>query len=82
MTKSIMLKSHVGPDGVLNLQVPIGFVNSDLEIVLVVVPMVRGRKTPEEFGWPSGFFERTYGSLPDLPEIDRKAEFEIREELA
>jgi hypothetical protein len=26
--------------------------------------------TPEELGWPPGFFEQTAGSIPDLPERD------------
>jgi hypothetical protein len=25
------------------------------------------QKTPEELGWPPGFFEQTYGSLADTP---------------
>lgn len=34
--KTVTLRSHVGDDGVLRLEVPIGLVNADLEIVLVV----------------------------------------------
>lgn len=41
------------------------------------------RATPEGLGWPPGFFERTFGSLKDIP-IDRapQGEYETREMLA
>ncbi|MEW5719163.1 MAG: hypothetical protein AB1817_11080, partial [Chloroflexota bacterium] len=62
MTKSITLHSHVGADGLLNLQVPLGLTNADLEIVLVVVPIAPTAKTPDALGWPPGFFEETAGA--------------------
>jgi len=38
--------------------------------------------TPEELGWPSGFFEQTYGICQDDPIIiDSEGDFEIREEI-
>ena len=81
MTRSITLKSHVGPDGVLHLQVPVGIANTDLEIVLVVVPVEAASKTPEALGWPAGFFEETAGSLPAL-ERPPQGEWEVRDALA
>lgn len=36
--KTVTLRSHVGEDGVLRLEVPIGIANADLEVVLVVQP--------------------------------------------
>ncbi len=39
-------------------------------------------KTPEELGWPPGFFESTYGSCQDDPiVIDDEGTFEDREEI-
>ena len=38
-------------------------------------------KTPEELGWPPGFFEQTAGSIPDYPDIPYEGDFEVREEL-
>ncbi len=32
-------------------------------------------------GWPVGFFEETFGSIPDFPEREPQGEYEIREEL-
>ena len=32
-------------------------------------------------GWPIGFFERTFGSIPDLPERESQGDYETRLEL-
>lgn len=41
------------------------------------------QKSPEELGWPPGFFEETYGSCKDNPIIlDDEDDFEDREEVA
>jgi hypothetical protein len=70
---SMKLRSHVGADGVLNLKVPVGVTNADVEVVVVfqLVERAQTPKTPEELGWPAGFFEQTAGSIPDLFEFDR-----------
>jgi hypothetical protein len=70
---SMKLRSRVGADGVLNLRVPIGVTNAEVEVVVVfqLVERAQTPKTPEELGWPPGFFERTAGSIPDLFEFDR-----------
>jgi Arc/MetJ-type ribon-helix-helix transcriptional regulator len=39
-------------------------------------------KTPEELGWPAGFFEQTAGCLQDDPLVRYpQGEYEIREPL-
>jgi hypothetical protein len=58
--------------GVLEVQVPTNLPETDVEVVLVVqvVPAVREPakgKTPEELGWPPGFFERTFGCWEGEP---------------
>jgi hypothetical protein len=41
------------------------------------------QKSPEELGWPPGFFEQTYGSCEDDPILlDDEDSFEQREEAA
>ncbi|MBE9250933.1 DUF2281 domain-containing protein [Dolichospermum sp. LEGE 00240] len=41
------------------------------------------QKSPEELGWPPGFFEQTYGSCQDDPiVIDDEDNFAQREEAA
>lgn len=40
------------------------------------------QSTPEDLGWPPGYFEQTYGSLRDEPlERGPQGVFETREEL-
>ncbi len=48
--QSITLQSHVGADGVLKLQVPVGIANADLEVMVVVQPILptSACKTPED----------------------------------
>ncbi len=70
---SMKLRSRVGADGMLNLRVPIGVTDAEVEVVVIfqLVEREQTPKTPEELGWPPGFFERTAGSMPDLFEFDR-----------
>ncbi len=70
---SVKLRSRVGADGVLNLKVPVGVTNAEVEVVVVfqLVERVQTPKTPEERGWPVGFFEQTAGSIPNFFEFDR-----------
>ena len=64
---SVTLRSHVGSDGILKLQVPVGLKDTDLEVMVIVQSLETPKtKTPETVGWPSGFFEQTFGSIPDL----------------
>ena len=49
-------------------------------IVLVEAPAAMGRA--EDRGWPSGFFEQTYGSFRDQPLVrEPQGEYETRDGL-
>jgi hypothetical protein len=61
----IKFKAHVGDDGILKLQVPVGVVNQDLEVLVVIQP--QESEVVDELGWPIGYFDETYGSLADDP---------------
>lgn len=77
--ETITLHSRVGADGLLKLQVPVKLTNTDLEVVLIVQPVASAGL---ELGWPSGFFEQTYGSFRDQPLVrEPQGEYEIRDEL-
>jgi hypothetical protein len=57
-------------DGIIRLTIPIGMANEEFEVAIVVSakPTANGTakpKTPEELGWPPGFFENTFGSIDD-----------------
>ncbi|MEP7343372.1 MAG: hypothetical protein ABI977_36950 [Acidobacteriota bacterium] len=81
--QSITVYPHVGEDGILRLQIPIGVKNADLRVTInFQLPDLNGAaKSPEELGWPPGFFEETFGCLKDFPEIEYEGDYEKREEL-
>ncbi len=82
--QSITLQSHVGADGVLKLQVPVGIANADLEVMVVVQPITpaSAHKTPGDLGWSPGFFERTAGGWQGEPLVrEPQGEYEIRDEM-
>ena len=56
---AIRLSATAGPDGVLHLTIPVGTAG---EYEVQVTP----KPTPEELGWPPGYFERTFGALPNF----------------
>jgi hypothetical protein len=81
--QSVTVRSHIGSDGLLNLQIPVELKDVDVEVV-VVVQQINGHLVTdtEALGWPPGFFEETYGSFKDEPlERPPQGDFEIREEL-
>ncbi|MDX2042739.1 MAG: hypothetical protein SF097_16075 [Acidobacteriota bacterium] len=81
--QSITLQSHIGQDGILRLQVPVALKDVDVKVTLALEETSKNGapKSPEELGWPPGFFEATFGCLPDFPEIDSEGDYETREEL-
>ena len=80
----IKLRSHVGEDGIMHLQVPVGKTDVDLEVVVIIeqtTPATQAN-TPEARGWPPGFFERTAGAWQGEPLIrGEQVEYEKRDEL-
>jgi len=81
--QSIKIQSHVGSDGILKLEIPLGLTDVDLEVLVVVQPLApTAATTPEDLGWPPGFFEETFGSLKDeLLVREPQGEYETRDEL-
>ena len=82
--QSIKVRSHVGSDGMLHLQVPVGITDTDLEVIVVFqrISPANEAKTPEDLGWSPGFFEITCGCFQDEPLVrGEQGEFEKREEL-
>ncbi|MDB9447514.1 hypothetical protein [Anabaena sp. CS-542/02] len=81
---SIKLTKRVGKDGILHLEIPVGITDKEVEIMVIYqqIEIPNMQKTPEELGWPPGFFEQTYGSCQDDPiVIDSEGDFEEREEI-
>ena len=71
--QTITIRAHVGQDGVLKLEVPVGLADADIEVVVVVQPLRPHQTDGGESGqtqapaWPAGFFEETYGAFADEP---------------
>lgn len=58
----VFVRSHVGADGVLRIDIPTPMKDEDVEVTVTFKPVVEPpKKTPEELGWSPGFFEQTAG---------------------
>ncbi len=84
----IQITARPDPDGVLRLSIPVGPSAGEFEIAVVLSPRPAaaanpaGAKTPEELGWPPGFFENVIGSIDDESfVVPPRGEFEKREPL-
>ena len=65
------LHSHVGPDGILHLDIPLDLVDADLEVLVTVQPL--GLTAAD-------ILARTAGSIPDL-ERPPQGDYDVREPL-
>ncbi len=79
---SVKTRTHIGPDGTLTLEVSTPLRETDVEVMVVLQPLVASEPGPESLGWPPGFFDRTFGSLRDDP-LGRlpQGEYELREAI-
>ena len=55
---SIKLQTHVGDDGLLHIQLPVGMTNQTLEVIVIY----QSAKPTSKRAWSPGFFERTFGA--------------------
>ena len=74
---TIPVKTRLEADGILNLRLPTGLPETDVEVVVVVQPVETGANT-----WPADFFQETFGAFADNPiERGSEAAFDDREVL-
>jgi hypothetical protein len=79
--KAVQFHSHVGADGVLKVEVPVGVTDADLDVVVIVSPAGVAARTIDG-NWPSNFFEETFGCLAEYPlERSPQGEYETRNAL-
>ena len=80
---SISVKTRVRPDGTLQVVVPTGLPESEVEVLLLIRPAQAGStSTGPAQAWPADFFGNTFGCLADAslvrpPQLD----YEAREKL-
>lgn len=65
--ESIKLQTHVGRDGILNLRIPVGLREADVEVVVVLQGLSPPGPGADARGWPQGFFEQTFGCFRAEP---------------
>lgn len=71
----IRVSAHVGSDGILKLELPVGVSDVDCDVTVTIQP----RLSRDEW---MAFIDRTYGSLADDPlERGPQGEYEGREEI-
>jgi hypothetical protein len=75
--ETIKLQTHIGADGILKVEMPIGARDVDCDVVIVYT--IQDRNEREDW---AAFIEATYGSLADDP-IERPAPLplEVRDEI-
>ena len=62
--QTIRVTKKTEADGALSLRIPLGQPETDYDVLVVLQPCAKV-STPEERGWPPGYFDRTYGSIDD-----------------
>ncbi len=82
--QSITLRSHVGSDGILHLDVPVGVHDAEIEVTVTIrsIPKL-DRKLGVELGWSEGFFAETFGALAGDDSFIRhpQGDYEVRDPL-
>ncbi|MDZ7955882.1 hypothetical protein [Nostoc sp. DedQUE09] len=74
---SIKIRSHVGKDGILHLDIPVEMPDTEIEVTVTIQ-----RVTPQQRGWMPGFFEEVIGGWVGEPlERAEQGEYETREPL-
>jgi hypothetical protein len=76
--RTVQFHSHVGADGILKVEVPVGVTDADLDVVVIVLPAGATARTTDG-NWPPNFFEDTFGCLAEYPlERPSQGEYETR----
>jgi hypothetical protein len=60
--QTLRVLEKTGKDGALSLRIPLGKAEVEYEVVIVLQP--KSANTPEERGWPPGYFDLA-GSITD-----------------
>ncbi|MBG1260670.1 hypothetical protein [Nostoc commune] len=85
--ESIKIRTYIGDDGILQIQLPPEIANQELDVVIVFQPVIQKssqspNKTLEELGYSRKFVEEVIGSWEgDRLERPEQLPFEEREEI-
>ncbi len=75
MIQNLTLRSHVGADGLLHLNIPTNLTETDLEITILIRPVMADNRQPEKF---SEWWSKRLAKFPDA--ADKAAERDLRYE--
>ncbi|MGA3323793.1 MAG: hypothetical protein ABSF45_04925 [Terriglobia bacterium] len=80
---SFSLKTRVMPDGTLQVAIPTGLPEAEVDVLVVIRPVTAcstGSAAPGS--WPEGFFDKTFGCLAGDPLVrEPQLQHEAREKL-
>ncbi|MBD2519133.1 hypothetical protein H6G93_30070 [Nostoc sp. FACHB-973] len=85
--ESIKIRTFIGDDGILQVQLPPQIANQELDVVIVFQPVIKESsqsliQTPQELGYSHRFVEKVIGSWEGEPlERPEQLPFEEREEI-
>jgi len=78
--QTFTIKAHADHDGLVKLEIPTDLSDREVEIVLVMQPLVS--EAMDDMGYPIGYFDETYGSFADEPlERNQPLYPDVRDEL-
>jgi hypothetical protein len=63
--QTIHVVKKTDADGSLALRIPLGKPGTEYEVLIVIEPSPNQDRNSEDRGWPSGYFNNTYGSIDD-----------------
>ena len=79
--QTITLKAHADHSGLVKLEVPTDLADREVEIVLVIQALTTAPL--DNMGYPSGYFDDTYGSFAEAPLERNQPLFpDVRDDLA
>lgn len=74
--ESITVRSRVGKDSILHLDIPVEMAETDIEVTVII------QKITPQRGWIPGFFEEVIGGWVGEPlEREEQGKYETREPL-
>ena len=79
--RSVLTRSRVGTDGILHLDLPTDFVETELEVIVIVQPIAQSSSQRAEGDvWSSDFLEGVLGKWEGEPLArEWEGEYETRE---
>lgn len=80
---SFSVKTRLKPDGTLQVAIPTGLPEADVDVLVVVRQLKSGSgKVAQSGSWPEEFFDKTYGCLAENPLLrGPQLQHEARENL-